>query len=397
MGTTTENRATVDEVLDRVAALEPMIRARSDEAEARRRLSPEVAEALTEAGCCRLFRPRSRSGLELDPVSAFRVIEEISRIDSAAGWNVTQPNALDCLGAWLSDPASEEIFASPDTVLAGSFFPPRRAVPADGGYRLSGRTTFNSYCHYATWIVGLAHIYDDGVERLDADGHPVTLLTFFPQEDAEIIDNWDTLGMRGTGSHDVRVDDLFVPAERAVVFEPLEEPAAAYGGPLHRLTIWPAIACDAVPALGIAQAAIDDFVDLARKKTPSYTTTTLKDRALVQLRYAKALARLESARAYLHETFESAWQRALEGRGPDLDDKAKLQLACSHVPNAAAKAVDLIHSLVGTAGIRNDKPFPRYFRDVHVMTQHAYVSESRFTAVGQVAFGLEPDWGFLYF
>ncbi len=170
--------------------------------------------------------------------------------------------------------------------MAGGFFPPRRAVPVEGGYRLSGRCTFNSNCHAATWILGLAHVYDDGVERLDENGAPVTLITLFPREKAEIIDNWDTLGMRGTGSHDVNVDDLFVPAERAVPFKPLEQPSPAYSGPWHRLTIWPSVAGTAIPALGIAQAAIDEFAELATKKTPSYTTTMLKDRSIVQLRFA---------------------------------------------------------------------------------------------------------------
>ena len=270
---------TVDEVLGRVADLEPIIRAASAEAEIERRLSARVSEALRDAGCYHLFRPRSRGGLELYPVSVFWVIEELSRIDSAAGWNVALANSCEPFGAWLSDATSAEVFGSARTVMAGSFFPPRRAVPVEGGYRLSGRCTFNSNCHAATWIVGLAHVYDDGVERLDANGAPVTLFTLFPKEKAEIIDNWDTLGMRGTGSHDVNVDDLFVPAERAIPFKPLEQPSPAYSGPWHRLTAWPSVGCNAIPALGIAQAAIDEFAELATKKTPSYTTTMLKDRS----------------------------------------------------------------------------------------------------------------------
>lgn len=390
-------RTTVDEVLGRVAELEPMIRAASAEAEIERRLSAHVAEALRDAGCYHLFRPSSRGGLELDPVSAFRVIEELSRIDSAAGWNVALANACEPLGAWFSDETTAEVFGSRVTVVAGSFFPPRRAVPVRGGYRLSGRCTFNSNCHAATWIVGLAHVYDDGVERLDENGEPVTLITLFPREKAEIIDNWNTLGMRGTGSHDVNVDDLFVPAERAVPFKPLEQPGRAYSGPLHRLTIWHSVPCNAVPALGIAQAAIDEFAELATKKTPSYTTTTLKDRPIVQLRFATAVAKVESARAYLHEAFDAAWQGALDGRSLDLAGKARLQLVSSHVPIAAAEAVDLIHSLAGTTGIRNDQAFQRHFRDAHVITQHAYVCESRMEAVGQVRFGLDPNWPFLHF
>jgi alkylation response protein AidB-like acyl-CoA dehydrogenase len=393
----TEVITTVDEVLGRVAELEPMIRAASAEAEIERRLSAHVAEALRDAGCYHLFRPRSRGGLELDPVSAFRVIEELSRIDSAAGWNVAQSNNAEPFGAWFSDATTAEVFGSTRTILAGGFFPPRRAVPVAGGYRLSGRCTFNSNCHAATWIGGLAHIYDDGVERLDENGAPVTLITLFPREKAEIIDNWDTLGMRGTGSHDVNVDDLFVPVERAVPFKPLEQPSPAYSGPWHRLTIWPSVAGAAISALGIAQAAIDEFAELATKKTPSYTATMLKDRPIVQLRFATAIAKVESARAYLHEAFDAAWQGALDGRSLDLAGRARLQLASSNVPIAAAEAVDLIHSIAGTAGIRNDQMFQRHFRDVHVITQHAYVCESRMEAVGQVRFGLDPNWPFLHF
>jgi indole-3-acetate monooxygenase len=388
---------TVDEVMGRVAELEPIIRAASAEADIERRLSARVADALRDRGCYHLFRPRSRGGLELDPVSAFRVIEELSRIDSAAGWNVAIANACEPFGAWYSDETTAEVFGSSLTVMAGGFFPPRRAVPVEGGYRLSGRCAFNSNCHAATWILGLARVYHAGVERLDENGQPVTLMTLFPREKAEIIDNWDTLGMRGTGSHDVNVDDLFVPADRAVPFKPLDQPTPAYSGPWHQLTIWPSVACNAIPALGIAQAAIDEFSDLATKKIPSYAATTLKDRSIVQLRFATAVAKVESARAYLHAAFDAAWQGALDGRSPDLAGKARLQLASSHAPIAAAEAVDLIHSLAGTTGIRNDHAFERHFRDVHVITQHAYVCESRMEAVGQVRFGLDPNWPFLHF
>jgi alkylation response protein AidB-like acyl-CoA dehydrogenase len=388
---------TVDEVLGRVAELEPMIRSASAKAEIERRFSAHVSDALRDAGFYHLFRPRSRGGLELDPVSAFRVIEELSRIDSAVGWNVFIANAGEPFGAWFSDETTAEVFGSPMSVTAGSVFPPRRAVPVSGGYRLSGRCPFNSNCHAATWFGGMAYVYDDGVQRLDENGAPVTLLTLFPREQAEIIDNWDTLGMRGTGSHDVNVDDLFVPAERAVPLKPLEQPSPAYSGPWHRLTIWPSVGCNAIPALGIAQAAIDEFAELAMNKTPSFTTTMLKDRPIVQLRFARAVAKVESARAYLHDAFDAAWQGALDGRSLDLAGKARLLLASSHAPMAAAEAVDLIHSLAGTAGIRNDQAFQRHFRDVHVITQHAFVSESRMEAVGQVRFGLEPNWPFLHF
>lgn len=394
----TEMKMSVDDMLAAVKKIEPLIRSESDQAESKRRLSSNVADALRDVGCFHMFRPRSRGGLELDPVSSFRVIEELARIDSAVGWNVALANSIEPFGAWFSDETSEDIFGSPETIMCGAFFPPRKAIPVEGGYRLSGRCSFNSNCHAANWILGLAKLDDDsGAARSDGQGQPETLITLVPMDDAEIIDNWDTLGMRGTGSHDVIVDDVFVPFERASPFEPLERPSSAYSGPWHRLTIWPSTASCAVPALGIAKATIDAFAKLATEKTPSYTSTALKDRSIVQLRFAKAVAKVESARAYLYEVFDSAWQAALDGHCPDIEAKAKLQLASSHVPIAAAEAVNVIHSLVGTTGIQNNQTFQRHFRDIHVITQHAYVCESRMEAVGQVHFGLEPNWGFLHF
>ena len=178
---------------------------------------------------------------------------------------------------------------------------------------------------------------------------------------------------------------------------PYNELAHAIESEASRHLLRPRRLDHAIPALGIAQAAIDEFGDLATKKTPSYTKTTLKDRSIVQLRFAMAVAKVESARAYLHEAFDTAWQGALDGRTLDIADRARLQLASSYAPIAAAEAVDLIHSLVGAAGIRNDHVFQRHFRDVHVITQHPFVSESRMEAVGQISFGLEPNWGFLHF
>jgi alkylation response protein AidB-like acyl-CoA dehydrogenase len=245
-------------------------------------------------------------------------------------------------------------------------------------------------------VSGLAGIYDTDEPRLGEDGIPETLITLFPMSDAEIIDNWETLGMRGTGSHDIRVDNIFVPESHAVPFVPMETPSSAYSGPLHHMTVWPSVAVNGVTAMGVAQAAIDAYIDLAGIKTPAYTEKTLRDRSMVQLRVAYAEAKLGAARAFLHNTFDAAWQTAVGGSFLTMQQKADCQQASSYMVMASAEAVDLIHSVAGTSAIRNEKTFQRHFRDVHVITQHAFVSESRLEAVGQVRLGLEPDWGFFY-
>ena len=391
-----ETTRTAEAMIEEIEAIAPLIRAESDTAEEQRRLSDSVAAELRNLGCFRMFRPRERGGLGFEPVAGFRVVEALSRIDSAAGWNVALANANEPFGAWFADDTTEAVFGPPETTLAGAFFPPRKAVPVDGGYELTGQTSFNSNCHAANWLLGEAHIYDGEAPRVDENGVPTVVLTAIPMSSAEIVDNWDTLGMRGTGSHDVKVEQLFVPEERAVPFVPMETPSPAYSGPFHRMTVWPSVAMNAVPALGVAQAAIDRFVELAHVKTPAYTAKTLRERAMVQYRVALAEARLGAARAFLHDTFNAAWKTALEGRFLDMDERANCQQAASYLAIACAEAVDLVHSVAGTSAIRNDKPFQRYFRDMHVMTQHAFFGEARLEAVGQVRFGMDPDWDFFY-
>jgi len=392
----TQTVPSADELLSQIREIEPLIRSESATAEKERRLSTSVADALRGLGCYRMFRPRERGGLGFDPVSGFRVVEELARIDSSAGWNVAIANASEPFGAWFSDETTEEVFGPADTTMAGAFFPSRKAVPVDGGYQLSGQTNFNSNCHAANWVLGLANIYDTDEPRLGEDGHPETLVTLFPMSDAEIIDNWDTLGMRGTGSHDVIVEDIFLPESRAAPLVPFETPSSAYSGPLHRTTVWPSVAVNGVSAMGVAQAAIDAYIDLAGIKTPAYMDKTLRDRSIVQLRVAHAEAKLGAARAFLYETFNSAWQSAVGGSFLTMQQKADCQQASSYMVMASAEAVDLIHSIAGTSAIRNEKSFQRHFRDIHVITQHAYVSESRLEAVGQVRLGLEPDWPFFH-
>ena len=386
-----------DDLLTRIREIEPLIRDESAAAEKERHLSTSVADALRSLGCYRLFRPRERGGYGFDPVSGFRIVEELARIDSAAGWNVAVANGCDVFGAWFSDEVTEEIFGPADTTLAGGLFPPRKAIATEGGYLVSGRTLFNSNCRAADWVLCEAMIYDNDEQRLDEDGVPQGLFMYFPLRDAVIIENWDTLGMRGTGSHDIEVTNLFVPEKRTAPLLPLESTCSAYSGPLHRLGIWPALAINGVTALGVAQAAIDAFIELAGNKTPAYTSKTLRDKSVVQLRVGEAEAHVRAGRALLYEAFNAAWSNAVDGNFLNIEQKADCQQATSHMVMESARAVDLIHSVASSASIRNDKSFQRHFRDIHVITQHAFFCEGRLEAVGQIRLGLDSDWDFLYF
>jgi alkylation response protein AidB-like acyl-CoA dehydrogenase len=386
--------ATVESILETVHQIGPILRQHSREAERARRLPDEVANAMRERGLYRLWRPRVFGGLEVDPMSGIRIFEELSRLDSAAGWNVQLSCAWDPLGAWFSDDGAREVFGDPHAILGGAFFPPRRAVPVGGGYRITGQTPFVSGAHQCDWFLGLAHIFDNNEPRLGENGGPVALLTACPSSEAQIVDTWHTLGMCGTGSHDVVMKDVFVPDRRTAPLVPLQRPGLAYYGPLYRFTIWASVAALAPVATGIARAAIDELLDLANTKTPSYTVKTLRDRSVVQSQVAQAEAQLGAARAYLHEALQQVWDGAVTGHTITQQQKVTVQLATTHAVVASAEAVDLVHAASGTSGIRNECGFPRHFRDVHTITQHGFISASRYESAGQLLLGLNTDWPF---
>ena len=231
-------------------------------------------------------------------------------------------------------------------------------------------------------------------QRLSADGTPVTLLTMCPAIEAVIVDNWRTLGMRGTGSHDVVITDVFVPFSHTAVLAPYQTPGSAYEGPLYKFTIWTSISVLAPPALGIARAAIDDLLELATRKTPAYLATPLRDRASVQAAIGETEATLGAGRAYLYEALREIWEKALEGHLIDMPGKLKLQLAATYAVAAAVSVVDLVHKAVGATGIRDEHRFQRYFRDIHTIEQHAYVSTARYESAGQYFLGVPIEWPF---
>jgi indole-3-acetate monooxygenase len=267
----------------------------------------------------------------------------------------------------------------------------------DGGYRLRGQWPFVSGSHDGHWFLFLPQIMDGGQPLLNDQSSPIQRFMFLPADKATILDTWHTLGMRGTGSDDVVVSDLFIPERHTALLAPLEKPGTAYQGPLYRLTIWVPIALLAPPALGLARAAIDDLIALARTKTPSYTGSSLGQRPVVQRQVAEAEATLGAGRAYLYTTFQENWDAAVQGAELTLDRKLKMQLATTHAIVCAAKAVELVHAAAGTSSIRNEYQFQKYFRDVHTITQHAFASASRYESVGALMLGAESDWGFFAF
>lgn len=387
-----------EKLLEAAQGLAPIIREHADRAERERRLARPVIDAMADAGLFRLSVPSSLGGFELDPASYSRIVEEISRTDSVAGWILQAGN----LGAWwaarLPNEGAEEIYgAKPDVLMAAAFHPPQQAIEVDGGYRVSGRGPLASNIHDSQWLF-LSALVMDGEHPRMIDGMPTVIAVIMRAEEAEIIDTWHSLGMRGTDSNDVAFKDVFVPASRAFPLVPEFEPGPHYRGPLYRLPGIGQSATVASPvALGVARAAIDDFREIALRKTPFGSMKSLRERPAVQSALAKSEAVLRSARLLLYDTFETSWKQAQSGQRFTLEQKADLLLAGAHAVRSAAWVVDRMHRLAGTTGIYTRSRLERHLRDAQTLRHHGFVSESRFEAVGQVYLGVKPEFDLVAF
>lgn len=377
-------------LIDAARNLGPVIQGHREEAEQQGRLSRPVLDALYESGLLGMFTPQSLGGLEVDPLTRTRVVEEVAAHDTAAAWTLANPLDWAHFCARLPDAGAEEIYGNGANVLiAAQFGRPLTATIVDGGFTVTGQAPFVSNCLDADWIAMTAVVTDGN----QSTGEPTVLMVYFPREGCEVIDNWDVLGMRGTGSHDVSVTDLFVPTARTFPFVPEFSPGTHYQSPLYRFPLPGVVASNIPPVmLAVARVAVDEVSALAQGKTPVASSTLLRDRASAQSRIARAEGILRSGRLLLYETLDQAWQATLAGEEISLTQKADLLLAMAHAANSAIEAVELVYAVAGTTGIRNGSPLERCFRDIQVLKHHAFSAETRFETVGQVFLGLPPDF-----
>ncbi|MEW6583052.1 MAG: acyl-CoA dehydrogenase family protein [Actinomycetota bacterium] len=378
---------TSESLLDAVAEVGPLIREHAGEAEAARRLSAPVMDALRGAGLFRMLLPRSLGGLEVDPVTLARVVEAVSRHDSAAGWALQAGNLGDWWGARLPDEGAEEVFGgTPDAVMAAAFHPPMEGVAVDGGVRVTGRRPLASTIHDADWLLVTAVVGEGAVA------------TVVRADEARVVDTWYSLGMRGTDSNDVVLEDVFVPARRTFPLMPDFVPGAHYGGPLYRMSAVSSLAIILAPiALASAREAIEALRQLAPAKTSLGSMRTLQERSTVHARLGRAEGLVRAARALLYTTMEESWAHVVAGGRPDLERRAGDLLAGAHAVRAAVEAVDLVYGAAGSSAVYERSPIERHFRDVQTVRHHGFICEARFEAVGQVLLGVEPEFGLVAF
>ncbi len=377
--------ATVSDDADFIArarALTPVIAALSDEIEHRRELPPDLLQTLRDGRFFRMLQPRSIGGAELRPTSFAQVTEAIAMGDASAAWCVCQNNGCSMSAAYLAPSVAREIFGPATGILAwGPPGAPYEAQPVRGGYRISGTWRFASGSHHATWLGAHMKIAGTG-------GKVRTML--FPKSSVQMRDIWHVVGLRGTGSDEYVVDNLFVPQDHTMARDTAAE--RREDGLLYRFTSSQLYSCGfAGVAMGIARATINAFLDLPANKVSRGASKPLRENNVVQSQMAQCEAKLRSARAFLHTTWDAAFQHVEETGAQTAENRAMIRLASTWAIQSSRDVVSTLYHAAGSIAIFEDHPFERRLRDIHTVAQQSQGRQLHYETVGQILLGMEPE------
>lgn len=372
---------------DDVRSLGPIIEAARDEADALRRLPDAVARAFVERDVYRLMLPVDLGGAGLDPLQHFDLSLEVSRYDASAGWNYSLAMTSALLAGVAPPEITREIFSTPACSGAASGPPQGRAVVAEGGYRVTGRWAWASGIHHARRVMGGCIVFEGDKPRIGPHGAPTVIHVLVPIEDVEVLDAWHTGGMRGTGSTEFAMSDVFVPAERAMQMFG-GEPTQPH--PLFKLpTSFFGFGLSAVP-LGVALSTIDALKALAPSKKLTPPRTLLAEQASVQYAIGKASAMIEAARLGAREACSRLWAEVCTQGSATLESRARLRGSMVHAVDTGIDAVSLCYREAGGSAVFQSAPFERALRDVHAIGGHVVFQRAMMEDVGRAALGLKP-------
>ena len=369
------------EVLKRIDSVSGVIERHAGWAEQQGRLHDRALQALVEAQVPRLFLPASLGGLEVDPVTCALACEKLAVADTAAAWHVMVFNVARLMAAQWPQALVELLWADdPDTLVAASGHTPLQAVPQGDGYLISGRQRFVSGCDHASWLLSPVLIDE------------IPAMAVMPLAECSIVQNWDTLGMRGSGSSDVVVSELAVPKLQVVIPNPQAAANDLYQGTLYRCPSRIVFATYVPVALSLAARSLDLVAGMVGNKTPGGSAGSLRERNIAQLHYGKALALYRSARLLFFQSLEQTWARAVLGDDASDVDRADLYLAGTHAVQASSEAVRHCADIAATTMVTKGEALERIGRDMETLRHHGFVNESRYASVAQIHWGAELEY-----
>ena len=362
---------TYDEALRRAESLIPLLKLHADESEKLTHMAPAVLKALHETGLLRYMQPKRWGGMELDFVSVFDLPEMLGRGDASAAWTFTNLAAHHRLLALWDPKAQEEIWGdNPDMLIAsGIAFAQGKARKVDGGYVINGRWGFSSGVDVSTWNMLACQV-------IDSDKVVDYRMCLVPLPEFEVIDDWQTLGMRGTGSRTVQCKDIFVPAHRAVSMY-TQAPGFEYPGWKVNTAAQYRIPLSGFGGTGIggsmsgnARAMLDAAIDMVKARSTAYTGAKMRDFQTVQLRIGMAGAKIDAARHLMRNDCIEA-QNALEaGRGIDIPTRLRYKRNSAAGTKLVTEAVESLFEMAGANGIYDSAPMQRMYRDAKAGGAH---------------------------
>ena len=368
---------TMHPLLPASRAVAPVLRAHADANEEARRLVPAVITALQEADFFRMCVPAVYGGPEVDPVTYLSVIEELAAADAASGWCANISSTTASMSWFLEEAWAREIFGT-NRASGGAFAPTGKGTAVAGGWRVSGKWAWGSGTQHSAWITA-GTMCDNGEFHL----------MFAPRGEVTDLDTWFSLGLRGTGSTDFALNDVFVPDGRSV--QPLKGKAVPTCALAHFPNFGMLAAGVASTTLGIARRAIEELVTLATEKTPLFARSKLAEHPPAQLAVARAESLLSSARAFLTDEVAKAWETTQTGTRVEVAQRARIRLACAHAAEVTTEAVDLCHRSGGGTAVYTSSPLQRCVRDIHTASAHLMVSDRNTLTYAKLAFGLDAD------
>lgn len=362
-------------------ALIKIIQARRDEFQQKSHVPRDVIDAMKRAGVFRASTPRCFGGDALPPPAFLRMVERIGTADGSAAWVAAFGSANTYIAALPLDTQAAIYANGPDQVYGGGLYPIQQAQRVEGGWKVSGRWRFASGCMGADWL-------SVGIGSLDPN-HPAgrPLAAVLPAAQVKIVENWEVVGMQGTGSHDLVLDGVFVSDDwtfvrggEGEVDEPLYHyPAVGLQSQVH-----------AAVNLGLARAALDQMLEIGGGGRVTQQGSRLADRAYFRMDLARATAALESARAFFYDAANAVWAEVRQGRQPSTELVARIRLSATHAAHTGADVVQRAYKTAGMSAIFSSHRLQWILRDALVVTQHATLSEATYDSAGAILAGVPP-------
>jgi 3-hydroxy-9,10-secoandrosta-1,3,5(10)-triene-9,17-dione monooxygenase len=384
-----------DEAMRRARALLPELRQLAPAAEKARRMTPEIENLLHESGLLRFMQPKRFGGMELPFVAYLDLPEMLGRADCSVGWNFANLAVHHWMLSLYDPRAQDEVWGdNPDALIAsGIAYPQGKARKVDGGVVLSGHWNFSSSVDPAGWNM-LACIVREGTEgNSRVIDHRMCLL---PASDYEIVTDWDTMGMRGTGSNSVKVGEVFVPEHRALSMYTARGGPTFPGyksntNPLYQVSLGAlGTHCLGGAMVGNAQGALEATIEMVKERSTNYSASRMRDFQTVQLRVGSAGAKIDLARLSMRGDCLEAAELAAAGKVPEMDAKLRYRRNVALACKLATEAVDALHEMSGANGLYTKHSLERHFRDAHSGSNHiGFNWDAGMTTWGLVTLGGE--------